>query len=147
MSNELKTQLRVLQRKDGLINLYLYHPLDTWSYYKATRDRNKPFINWIRKRFPEALNEFRKIPRTWNLELDYPEGMNDHFCVYGLTKQEYVMVKLSWAYKAEILHSKRRAGKPVKKGKFMGSGWYDKPTSLCVERFAREGFKQKPLKV
>lgn len=147
MTNDLQTTVQVFHRKDGLINLYLWHPLDRWTGYKKYRDRNRPFINWIRKQFPTTLNEFRSVPRYWDPECGYGSSADGHYCVYGLTKTEYMRLKLSWTYKEKILHNKTRKGKPVKKGNFFGAGYWARPTSECSERFSRPDFKQKPLKI
>jgi hypothetical protein len=145
----MKNKVRVLVRKDGLINLYINHPSYLYSpSYKDSRNSNKDFINHLRKQFPEVRNEFRDVPVRWYEDGSY--GWCDrHFCAYGLTKSQYVMLKLSWTYKEVKVHSRTRKGLPPKTSvdTYFDPTFFGKPTGDCEKRFSKPGFKQKPLRI
>jgi hypothetical protein len=141
MSEQIK--LNVIHRKDGLYDLFTYQPDSGWTdYCKAVRARNKELVNYIRGKYPRVLNEFRNMPFCFDKE-GLPYRFLNAFAAYGLTKQQYLMIKLSLQYDENVYHNRTRSGKPVKWQTYHRGV---NPTPKCVKRWEDPKYKPNPVK-
>jgi len=143
--NELYYPLRVYRRRDRLINLYIFHPVGySGSTYREYANQNRTFVNWVRKAFPKVQNEVRKLPQAYYGTVQSWIDQ-DVFCFYGLTKKEYMMLKLTWTFREFKLTGRKPK---LNKGSISYIGErYRKPSHNCVVRFSKPGYKPKPLKL
>ena len=143
--NDLNSKMRILYRDDGLINLYVIHPIFyTSDVNKETCEKNRHLINWIRGKFPSVPNEIRGVPMyfydingTWK---------QDTVCVYGLTKQQYMMLKLSWNFVETILTTEFKLQPGQTYTDVYVPKIYITPSHVCSTRWAKPGYKPSPLK-
>lgn len=145
MTNTLSYPLRVYYGRGGKVNLYIYHPIGfCWGNYKEKANQNRHLVNWVRKMWPHILNEVREIPSGYD-QYGGCYGRDPVFCFYGLTKKEYMMLKLGWNFKEFRMNgSKPRGGK--RRIDYVAP-YYQKPTGECKARFAKAGYKPKPLRI
>lgn len=141
--------VRVFIRDDGLVNLYVCHSAFNYpSKHKIDRDSNKVFINYLRKHFPEVRNEFRSVPMSWYSNGSY-SWIDRHFCAYGLTKSQYMLLKLVLTFKEikvrywAILDNTKDSDMK----NYFDPSYYGTPTVVCENRFSDPTFKQKSLRV
>lgn len=142
---DLSYPLRVYYGRGGKVNLYIYHPIGyTWGDYKTKANQNRHLVNWVRKNMPHIPNEVRDIPSSYD-KYGGCWGRDHVFCFYGLTKQEYMMLKLSWTFKEFRMNG--RAPRRNERRIDYVAPYYQKPTSDCKQRFAKPGYKPTPLKI
>lgn len=143
---DLHYSIRVLHRDDGLINFYIFHPAGyTWGEYRTYANQNRALVNSIRAQCPQVMNEMRQIPTYYYDK--HGIARDSHFCFYGLTKAQYMMIKLSWTFKEIQLTNVFKedpSGQPVTN--YVAS-FYIKPSFECDQRFSKPGYKPKPLKL
>jgi len=143
---DLHYPIRVLHRADGLINFYIFHPAGyTWGEYRTYANQNRALVNSIRSQCPEVMNEMRQVP-TYYYDI-HGNARDNHFCFYGLTKAQYMMIKLSWTFKEIKLKAKF---KPNANGEVVNdyvAKAYVQPSEECRLRFAKPGYKPKALKI
>lgn len=111
MSNQLHFDLRILTRSEDDLVILVPHEDARWITREGDQSRTnqtRQFCNWIRKQFPDIPTEFRYVNKKWS----YTRGKNywsmsrarrvncdKHFVAYGLTRSQFMMIKLAWQFK------------------------------------------------
>lgn len=140
--NTLSNVLKVLHCTDGTINLYIRHDVTSWGEGKIIADKTRHLVNHIRKTFPKIPNEVRRLPSHYYEK--QPRWSIDNFCFYGLTKSEFMMLKLAWTFKERLMSTKM--SRKHTDEHFLDKA-YRTPSGECKRRFAREGYRQSLLKI
>jgi len=135
-------RLNVLHRKDKLVDIFAFHPQWPYVFDRSVRTTNTPLINFIRRKFPRVLNEFRHAPSCYEKN-GSPSWYQQFFYAYGLTKQEYLLLKMSFTFEERLVHTRTRNGKPVKIGDYMRQL---SPTAECSARWSDPTYKPSPLR-
>jgi hypothetical protein len=142
---DLTHPIRVYYGRNRKLNLYIYHPMYyTWGDTRKAANQNRVLVNWVRKTFPHIANEVREIPTAYD-KYGSCYGRDHVFCFYGLTKQEYMMLKLSWTFR-EFRMSGRKPTSHTRRIDYV-SPYHRKPSLECQKRFEKPGYKPKPLKI
>lgn len=113
MSNQLHFPVRIYEDETGNdFILMVPHEDKQWSN-RVTHIENtnltRQFCNWIRKQFPDVPTEFRFVNQRWasrrrtsySIPVAVRVNCDKHFVVYGLTKNQMLMIKLAWMFETQ----------------------------------------------
>lgn len=110
MSNQLHFDLRILTRSEDDLVILVPHEDARWISRENDQDRTnqtRQFCNWIRKQFPDIPTEFRYVNKKWSTVGGWGRiprarrvNCDKHFVAYGLTRSQFMMVKLAWQFKS-----------------------------------------------
>jgi hypothetical protein len=109
------------------IVLMVSHPNGTSRYYaqeeKEKREMTRRFVTWLRKTFPEVATEYRPTVDGYYARYDGKRV----FAAYGLTKKQFMLIKLSWRYDERKIN--------IDGSNYMGSSNYIQGTA-CIPSWA-----------
>lgn len=147
--------VRILEQ-DSNISIFVPHDsLTQWrdQQGKSNRDKTREFCNWIRKQFPHVPTEFRYVntkrvgiygAKSWSIRRYRTVKCDKHFVAYGLTKNELMLIKLSWQF---VTQPVRLSTDPDIPGSFTieTSGGFQ-PSDTLLARLEKKT-KAKPVRV
>lgn len=146
---DLHYPLRVLHRDDGMVNFYIYHPMNAWGDYRTHANKNRQLVNWLRVNNPQVPNEVRQMSSYHYDCGGYVVGAwsEPHFCFYSLSKAQYMLVKLTWTFNEIKTQTVVPALEPGTSTNIYIPSNYVQPTNECKVRFEKPGYKPKPLRI
>lgn len=121
--NKLDFPIRIYERsEDDLVIMIPHDPVNDYFdevQKKAKTDHTRQFVNWLRKQFPDVLTEFKYLNkrlgaaknRNWYGYCCRPMVNCDrHFVAYGISKQQMLLIKLSWQFQTEMAYLESNKG-------------------------------------
>lgn len=150
LMNHLDFPIRLVERPEGDFCLMISHdPVDGFHKEKrqSSAKKTRSFCNWFRKQFPHIPNEFRyintkrsKVSGTWYRPRFRTVNCDKHFVAYGVSKSDLMIIKLSWAFKVQLV--RHVSDPPLTDAFTMNESLVPKPSKALSKKIENNtGFK------